>query len=476
MAFWNTERRNDLNVKQDSVIPSVRMLFERKPDFNYFYELEEAVVLDVILDETHPEFANSKLDPTDWPPNSNGSRPNPNDPNYGNIGKIRFRFLQSERGTPKDSLQWAYPIENTGVIEYPLMNEIVIVAKYLNKYYYSKKLNSKSVMNTNASFVTEKVAGHNSGNVDTYHTPPAPFVGPRSTLSAAGGENYQGVLGKYFKFNHHIRTLKKYEGDTILESRFGSSIRFGAYDSVRANDNGLGEYSDGGGNPMILIRNRQAPITNPQGLTAKGYTIEDINKDGSSIHITSGKTVSGFRPTTTIPVINITKAVTIPRLNGDQIVINSDRLIFSSKVNETLLYSKSFVGITSDKFVSITAKGNTTITSSDGVIVFNAKKTYVGVDKLGANDQPALLGGVTCLFLYALCDFQLSLINTHIQSLATTIAHVHASPTITTFIAMPPFIVLWAEQLQSLYAAQAQLLILRSQIPTLQSSRLFLGG
>ena len=35
----------------------------------------------------------------------------------------------------------SFPIENTGVVEYPLMNEVVVVGKYMNKYFYSKKLN-----------------------------------------------------------------------------------------------------------------------------------------------------------------------------------------------------------------------------------------------------------------------------------------------------------------------------------------------
>ena len=48
----------------------------------------------------------------------------------------------------------------------------------------------------------------------------------------------------FFLANKNIRSVKKYEGDTVLESRFGQSIRFSAYDSNRNNDTGAKEYKD----------------------------------------------------------------------------------------------------------------------------------------------------------------------------------------------------------------------------------------
>ncbi|MFN9900874.1 MAG: hypothetical protein ACK55Z_19255, partial [bacterium] len=81
-----------------------------------------------------------------------------------------------------------------------------------------------------------------------------------------------GYLGNYFIINPYIRSIKKYEGDTTIESRFGQSIRFSAYDENRTNDksiypsyalngNLLRQSKDGGyGNPKITIRNRQRNI------------------------------------------------------------------------------------------------------------------------------------------------------------------------------------------------------------------------
>lgn len=483
MAYVTIDRKSDLSIKQDDLLASKRYVIERKPDIYNFYELEEAVVLDIVLDEEHPAIQESCLDSEDAPPNIDGKKAVDGDLDYSWIGRIKFRFLNSQVGQSKESLDWAYPMENTGVIEYPLMNEVVIVAKYMNSYYYTRKLNTKSVINSNASFVTERAHGLVEQNLNEYELDeegnPTPYDGPVSKLNFSGGQNYEGVLGSYFKFNSKIRTLKKFEGDTLIESRFGSSIRFGAYDDTRENDNGVGEYSDGGGNPMILIRNRQSPIKGPSGASAKGYTIEDINKDGSSIHMTSGKTVSNFMPEVgLVGMFNITRGINPPTLDGDQIIFNSDRLVFSSRAKEMLFYSKGMIGMSTDSIISLNSNNHTTITSKNGVITLNAKKVYLNLNKDGANDQPVLLGRTTTLWLYSLCDWMLFNVNNQIRVMVTLIGHFHLAPppTFVTFLPAPPWIVVLAENLQSLLASQITLITLRSQLPSLMSSRVFVGG
>jgi hypothetical protein len=472
MSYTETERRSDLNIKQDDMLASKRFVIERKPDTSYFFELEEAVVLDIILDDKHPAFTD-ELDANDFPPNIDGSEPVAGTNDYGQVGAIKFRFLNSERGKDKEQLGWAYPIENTGITEWPLMNEMVIVGRDMESYFYSRKLNFKSVVNSNASFITERVSGWVDQNTDEYNNG-EPYTGPKSTLNFSGGENYTGVLGNYFKFNPKIRALKRYEGDTILESRFGSSIRFGAYDGVRGNDNGKDDYADGGGNPKILLRNRQAPIKNQEGFTAKGYTEEDINKDGSSVHITSGKTVSNFQPTTTNAIIRGNKLVSLPKLDGDQIVINSDRLVFSSKANEMFFFSKKKIGMTSDDSISISCFDRMTITALKTATI-NSPKIYLGDH--GKTYEPALLGRSTVAWMYSMCDWMLLNVNTQIQVLMALQTHLHLTKTGPTLLPiLPPASVLWAEQLLSLQASQISLLALRSQLSSLMSGRVFVAG
>ncbi len=474
MAYNVIDKRAEQNVKQDDMLASKRFVIERKSDSNFFYELEEAVVLDVVLDEQHPIVQNSNLDAATWPPNFDGSAPSSGEKDYSWIGAIRFRFLVSEINTEKSVLNWAFPMENTGIIEYPLMNEIVIVGKYRDQYYYTRKLNVNYTINANADFSAEKKAGLVEENVNTFAND-RPFTGPESQINFSGGDDYTGVLGNYFKFNPKIRGLKVYEGDTILQSRFGSSIRFGAYDNNRGNDKGLGDYEDRGGNPMILIRNRQATVTLPQGQNGKGYTVEDINKDGSSIHMTSGKTKSKFVPPTSKPIISGKRIPKdLPRVyDGDQIIINSDRIILSSKANEMLFFSKKRLALVSDTEVTLDCTKRMTLTSMKSATI-NAPRIYLGDH--AKPYQPALLGRATADWLDQLCDWMLINVNLQIQILTTTIAHFHMTKVGPTTPALPPAAILWGVQLQSLISSQIVLKTHQAKASTLLSTRVFVSG
>ena len=487
MSYINTDRRSDLNVKQDDLLASKRFVLERKPDTFYFYELEEAVVLDVVLDENHPLVQNNAIAAISTPPNIDGSKAEDGSVDYGRIGCIKFRFLNSEINKDKEQLNWAYPIENTGITEWPLMNETVIVGRYLGKFYYSRKLNFNSTINSNASFITERVSGRVDENINEYTQ--KPYEGPESKLNFDGGKNYTGVLGNYFKFNSKIRTLKRFEGDTILESRFGSSIRFGAYDDNRENDDGLNDYEDGGGNPMILLRNRQAPITTDQGYSAKGYTKEDINLDGSSMHVTSGKTISDFITATKKIMFQMgikeeqenyspdgSTDFEYPTLDGDQVVINSDRLIFSSKANETFHFSKKRYSIVTDDEYTVDAHKQIVFTTNAQTTI-NSPKIYLGA--FGDEDEPVLLGRTSVFWLYTLCNWIIAQTDLLIDQAENWHAqHVHDMDTHKD-TQMPPKPD-WASKMKN-YASQLrtmreQLVALRDSLPTLMSERVFTVG
>lgn len=489
MAYTDTDRRSDLNIKQDDLLASKRFVIERKPDSVFFYELEEAVVLDIILNEDHPEFKNSEInaDASEWPAKMDGSPVQVGDKNYGLIGSIKFRFLNSERGKEKEKLTWAFPLENTGITEWPLLNETVIIGKYSDRYYYSRKLNTRSVTNSNANFITEKVSGIIDGNINEYTGDP--FDGVTSKLTPEGGEDYEGVLGKYFKFNYKIRGIKRYEGDTILESRFGSSIRFGAYDSVRQNDNGLNDYEDGGGNPKILIRNRQAPITKKPATNPKAYTEEDINQDGSSVHMTSGKTISKFE--TTCDKVMFSKSIQeeqpafspeggtefdFPTLDGDQIVINSDRLIFSSKANETFHFSKKRLSMVTDDEFTIDAHKQIVVTTNE-VTSINSPMIFLGEAYQMA--EPALLGRTTTFWNITLCNWLLNQTNWMIELCNEWLVnHVHDDDSHKDMQKPPKssWVSKMKDHVKALEKLRDELISLRDEAPKNMSQRVFLVG
>ena len=55
-------------------------------------------------------------------------------------------------------------MESTGIVEYPLLNEVVIVVKYLDKLFYTRKLNLNGFINQESNFRLEKFYGNNNGN------------------------------------------------------------------------------------------------------------------------------------------------------------------------------------------------------------------------------------------------------------------------------------------------------------------------
>ena len=395
-----------------------------------FYEFEPAVVLDIILNEQHPLLKNKALDTSSFPDNYKNVIPSPDSIDYTWIGRALVRQCFSQQGVAQEKLSWALPWDVTGVIEYPLINEPVIVAKYFGNLYYTKRINSRGFINNSGDYKLEKVYGINSGKS---------IVGPVSLLTNKDSKSgdYIGELGSYFLTNNKIRRLRKYEGDTSIESRFGQSIRFASYDDNRNNDTGfyidykgdktLNPTNIGGGNPMILIRNRQRKLALDNSIVVHpklppiypisdveknvgGLIDEDINHDGSSIHITSGLTETKWKTTVYKSMFghgneeqikfNGPTTFRYPILNGDQIIINTDRLILSSRFGETFHYSKKRYSVVTDAECTIDAQDQIIITSNNKTVI-NSPSIYLG--QYDEGHEPVLLGQTNVNWLHQLC-------------------------------------------------------------------------
>ncbi len=111
-----------------------------------------------------------------------------------------------------------------------------------------------------------------------------------------GELDYEVPLGDYFNEQLNIKPLRPYEGDHIVEGRFGNSLRFGATARSKvipisqSNNWSAGAKGDIG-DPITIIRNGQA-----EGLDQQGWvpTVEDINLDASSIYLTSNQKIDNL--------------------------------------------------------------------------------------------------------------------------------------------------------------------------------------
>ena len=458
-----------------------------------FYEAEPAVVLDVILDENHSLLKNKVIDVSSFPENYKYEAPDPKSIDYTWIGRALVRQCFSQQGVEKTKLNWAMPLDVTGIVEYPLINEAVIIVKYFGQLYYTKRFNSRNFINNSGDYKLEKVYGINQG-LGTF--------GVKSLLTNKKNANsdYIGSLGNYFLTNNYIRRLKKYEGDTSIESRFGQSIRFAAYDSQRLNDQGnyidyrgdktINPSTIGGGNPMIIIRNRQRKLGLDQSQTVHpklppipkisdteknvgGLISENINHDGSSIYLTSGLTTSEWQTTVYKSMFGDGKEeqpmyspsqcsqFVFPTLNGDQIVINTDRIVISSRFGETFHYSKKKYGIVTDEEYTVDAQDQIVLNTNNKTVI-NSPAIYLG--QYGETNEPALLGQTSVDWLYDLCNWLLD----HVHWYNHIHPDVHDRENHVTGNA--------DKNITQLSVQQQQLKILRDNLNKLMSRRVFMTG
>ena len=144
------------------------------------------------------------------------------------------------------------------------------------------------------------------------------------------------VLYNSFNQNSDFRGLQTFEGDYLLEGRFGNSIRFGSTNRVGSQD--LSPWST---NPNELENNPITLLTNQHNskLPNSDLYVENINKDGASIYLTSNQSIP--LDTGNIVLSNITNPINIKDFTDPQVIINADRTIISSKSDEVLIFGKT---------------------------------------------------------------------------------------------------------------------------------------
>ena len=196
--------------------------------------------------------------------------------------------------------------------------------------------------------------------------------------------------------NEKIKFLQPKEGDSIISGRVGNTIRFSEFFLTE---------DDKTSSPGIYIRNKQNPELDSK-LIGELVT-EDINKDGSSIYMTSGKIKVPFKETIKKSKVAFKDFPSSDKLKGDQLFVNSDRVILSSKSSEFIIFGKGNTGIITDGRFTIDSDKDTYIQSnqiitieSDKNIILNTKRTgniYLGEEGIeggaGAPVQPMVLGG-----------------------------------------------------------------------------------
>ncbi len=148
----------------------------------------------------------------------------------------------------------------------------------------------------------------------------------------------QALLGKTFIEKENIRDLLPFEGDVIMEGRWGNTLRLGSTVTSRSNP-----WSSSGkcGDPLIILRNRQ----NLNNTTPKQQPeIEDINLEGSSVYLTSTQAIPIQTPTAekthNSGKSSYHKFYPIPPSKyseGTQAIISGDRVVINAKKDHVIV-------------------------------------------------------------------------------------------------------------------------------------------
>lgn len=319
-------------------------------------------------------------------------------------GAITYRFESGFLG------DYAFPFDKNNMT-FPIKGETVIILKVENSTFwlpYSATPYPNYRRNA-IIFDSTKITVTNSG-------PGGPK--PVAANSPTTGE---------YKVNEKVKFLKPRVGDTFLTGRNGNTIRFS--DLFLTEDNKTSS-------PSIFIRTLQNKEHDAKPIST--LIDEDFNKDGTSVYITSGKVKIPYNITqqnsNLKKAFNEKKAYSLDEkgkkkidypkdtdLKGNQLYVNTDRILLSAKANEFLIFGQKQVGVFSGGRFSVDAMNDVYIFANKSNIIFHAggkgKQIFLKSDGgdvyIGKNDkpgkdgdpvQPMVLGGELVKILEDLID------------------------------------------------------------------------
>ena len=150
-------------------------------------------------------------------------------------------------------------------------------------------------------------------------------------------DEQQQQVGKSFT-EKSISPIQPYEGDVILEGRFGNSIRFGSVVqggslyTISQQSKISGELGD----PIIMLSNGR------QNKPAKEFIHEDIQLDASSLYLTSKQSIPGLKLS-----YPLTKGSAAASFNKSQLIGVADRIVLSAKTDVAVIDAKLGIEINS---------------------------------------------------------------------------------------------------------------------------------
>lgn len=206
------------------------------------------------------------------------------------------------------------------------------------------------------------------------------------------GNNHQNAqtadpespLGLGFDENPNIQSVLPFEGDYILEGRFGNTLRFGSTNKINTGEN-FWSNSGRNGDPITIL-------TNGHKFNGEKLYVENINEDSSALYLTSTQKV----PLEVVKTnLNPLSSTSLPSeyLEGSQAILTSDRVVINSKKENVLLFAQNNIELYTKNTISLDADDKT---------VLNSPTILLGLNGSSIPEEPVLLGNETIKLLNSL--------------------------------------------------------------------------
>jgi hypothetical protein len=289
----------------------------------------------------------------------------------GNDGVIECVLLDNVIFNNQESIGGILPLF-PNIKNYPLINEVVLIIALADKeyqsdynrlnFYYLNPLNLWNSQQVNPiPFPNETILPNTTSKgyleVETINSPNKP----------SSGSNTNFKVGTYFNEKGNINPLYSYEGDFILDGRFGNSFRLGntvpnSKAPIKNNWSIIGDIGD----PITIISNGHA-----SQIPSYNSITENINSDKSSAYFTSTQQIPIEVSSTNdyLSYDNLTPPTLPNQYTGEQVILNSGRLLFNSSKDHILLSSAKSINLNAIESINF---------DTTGPIVMEGSEVYLG--------------------------------------------------------------------------------------------------
>lgn len=253
------------------------------------------------------------------------------------LGTIRIQVLA---GT-KDRALFEYAAPYSFCKRVPLVGEHVLIFKAPSFFSLG------GVANDSIFYYIDPITIQGSVNYNILPNNNTSYIQPSANYTKATSptvtRNTPFKPGSNFK-EQNVKQLQPFEGETLIEGRFGNSIRFGTtYANYGSNYQINPTYKTSqDGAPILILRNGVS--SSPAGKT---YVVEDIEKDKSSIYLTSNQTLNAFKGAQSKVGLGVKL---LSQYKDPQIALSSDRIVLNAKRDNILLISKTDVVVATPKW------------------------------------------------------------------------------------------------------------------------------